>query len=65
MALKYRTASASIPARRPLSTSIWTGDPADPWPLGAWLVGAAIAIAAAGPTASPEKAISLSPRWRR
>jgi hypothetical protein len=38
---------------------VWAGDPAEPWPLGAWLLGASVMLAAAG-----VGAWQVAPAWR-
>lgn len=38
---------------------VWAGDPAEPWPLGAWLVGATVVLADASVAG-----IRAAPRWR-
>jgi hypothetical protein len=49
---------------RPDDRLLWPGDPADPWPYGAWLVGAAVILPGGGDPAAitaQEGATILSP----
>jgi hypothetical protein len=39
---------------RPDTRLAWAGDPAEPWPLGAWIVGAAVILSATGIRTAPE-----------
>jgi hypothetical protein len=38
---------------------VWAGDPAEPWPLGAWLVGASVMLGS-----SDAAAVRAAPPWR-
>jgi hypothetical protein len=54
---------------RPDTRLLWAGDPADPWPLGAWLVGAALLLAVSGDPQDVADAVDATvvraaPRWR-
>jgi hypothetical protein len=37
---------------RPDNRLLWTGDPADPWPYGAWIAGATLVLAKDGDLAA-------------
>jgi len=43
---------------RPDTLLHWGGDPAEPWPLGAWLVGATVVLGSADPH------VRAAPAWR-
>jgi hypothetical protein len=46
---------------RPDDRLLWTGDPADPWPYGAWLVGATVILGSAGDAPAEAAAEAVGP----
>ena len=55
-----------IAGTRPDDRLVWAGDPAAPWPYGAWIVGAVVVLAGAvRPPASGSRGCGTTPRSSR